>query len=335
MSTQALITNIREPKSCNNLVSEFMTFNEDITWSITSGSGNALITNSDEYPIYGERSMKVRYLSGASPITFTSDGDLTTYVVPRTGQYYLVWEVYKNEEDADVSFTVEMYVGGILTSANTFVSDVYLSGGFVDGQVNTFYSVFNLNADDEVSFAFTTQCDTVDTVIYIDGFGLFYNDKALQAPPFYVPPTNLSQKWQQRYDSSGTNTLTEDTENGNEFIGVSTTNCVSSLINVTGQFQPTRVNALFHVVTAFDAEVPAGVDNHIDIIFKVNDVLIQSRSHLLHKGVGEIQTIYNIFEIPVDANFLQYGGEIYLIPKGADVDISNRKTIAIEHTNSY
>jgi len=334
MSTTANITNIREPKSCNNLVAEAMTFNEDIDYDITDGVGNLLVTNSDEYPIYGERSQKVRFLTNL-PATYTIPNGLTAFTAPKTGVYCLAWEMQKSNVDATVVFTVECFVGGAITDERTFVSTSSIASGVVNGQVNTFWGFLNLNAGDETSYFITAQCDTVDTVIYVDGFGLFYNDKALQAPPFYVPPTNLSQKWQQRYDSSGTNTLTEDAENGNEFIGVSTTNCVSSLINVTGQFQPTRVNALFHVVTAFDAEVPAGVDNHIDIIFKVNDVLIQSRSHLLHKGVGELQQIYNIFEIPVDANFLQYGGEIYLIPKGADVDISNRKTIAVEHTNSY
>lgn len=334
MSVTATITNIREPKSCNNLVSEFMTFNEDITYNITAGVGNLLVTNSDEYPIYGERSQKVRFLSNL-PATFTSSGTLTQSIVPKTGEYCLVWELQKNDVSADVTYTVECFVNGTLTSARTVVGNAYSSSGFVDGQVNTFWTFIDLTAGDEVSFSITAQCDTVDTVIYVDGFGLFYNDKALQAPPFYIPPTNLAQKWQQRYDSSGTNTLTEDAENGNEFIGVSTTNCVSSLIYVTGNFQPTRLNAMFHAVTAFDAKVPAGTDNHIDIIFKVNDVLIQSHSHLLHKPVDEFQEIYNIFEIPVDANFLQYGGEVYLIPRGADVEISNRKTIAIEHTNSY
>lgn len=334
MSVTASITNIREPKSCNNLVSEAMTFNEDIDYDITDGVGNLLVTNSDEYPIYGERSQKIRFLNNL-PATFTIPNGLTNYTAPKTGRYCLVWELQKSDETADVTYTVECFVGGVITSSRTVVGKAYNTSGFVDGQVNTFYTFFDLNAGDVTSYFITAQCNTVDTVIHVDGFGLFYNDKALQSPPFYTPPTNLSQKWQQRYDSIGTNTLTEDAENGNEFIGVSTTNCVSSLINVAGQFQPTRVNALFHVITAFDAEVPAGVDNHIDIIFKVNDVLIQSRSHLLHKGVGETQQIYNIFEIPVDANFLQYGGEVYLIPKGSDVDISNRKTIAVEHTNSY
>lgn len=334
MSTTATITNIREPKSCNNLVSEFMTCNEDIDYNITAGVGNLLVTNSDEYPIYGERSQKVRFLTNL-PATFTSSGTLTQSIAPKTGQYCLVWEMQKNDPTADVTYTVECFVNGTLTSARTVVGNAYSSSGFVDGQVNSFWTFIDLTAGDEVSFSITAQCDTIDTIIYVDGFGLFFNDKALQAPPFYVPPTNLSQKWQQRYDSVGTNTLTEDAENGNEFIGVSTTNCVPTLIFETGQFQPTKLNNLFRVVTQFNVEVPAGTGLYIDIIFKVNDVLIQSQSHSIHYTATEFQPIYNVFELPVDANFLQYGGEVYLIPRGDDMEISNRKTIAIEHTNSY
>ena len=314
MSVTASITNIREPKSCNNLVSEFMTFNEPHLYTISDGVGNIEVSNSDEYPIYGERSQKVRFLNNL-PATFNSGGDYTNGVAPRTGQYCICWELQKNDPDADVTYTAEVTVNGTLTSSRTVVGNAYSTSGFVDGQVNTFYTFFYMNTDDEFAFAWTTQCDTVDTVIYVDGFGLFFNDKALQSPPFYVEPKHLVMKFQQRTDFTNTQTLDADIETDFAFTGTSVIkNTPNTILDIAGFSVPTKLNTMITRVAQFTAVVPAGGGKHIIARLLVNSVVVREQIHAFVRTAGNDEPVNFTFVVPTDATLLANQCKIVLEP---------------------
>ncbi len=319
MSVIASITNIREPKSCNNLVSEFMTFNEPHLYTISDGVGNVEVSNSDEYPIYGERSQKIRFLTNL-PATFNSGGDYTNGVAPRTGQYCICWELQKNDPDADVTYTAEVTVNGTLTSSRTVVGNAYSTSGFVDGQVNTFYTFFYMNADDEFAFAWTTQCDTVDTVIYVDGFGLFFNDKALQSPPFYVEPKHLVMKFQQRTDFTNTQTLDANIETDFAFIGTSVIkNTPNDILDIAGFSVPTKVDTMITRVAQFTAVVPSGGSKHIIARLLVNSVVVREEIHAFVRTDGSDEPVHFMFKIPTDATLLANQCKIVLEPNASTV----------------
>lgn len=319
MSVIASITNVREPKSCNNILTEWMTFNEPHLYTISDGVWNIEVSNSDEYPIYGERSQKIRFLANL-PATFNTGGDQTLGIAPRTGEYCFVWELQKNDPTADVTYTAEVYVNGVLTSARTVVGNAYSTSGFVDGQVNTFFTWFNLNADDEFSISWTVQSDTVDAVIYVDGFGLFFNDKALQAPPFYVEPKHLTMKFQRRTDFTNTETLSSGIETDFAFVGTSVIkNTPNDILNTSGFSVPTKLNAMITRSVQFTAEVPSGSGENIVARLLVNATVVREQTHEFIRSTGNDEPISFLFKVPVDAVLLENQCKIVLEPSAETV----------------
>lgn len=328
----AAITLTKESKTSANLLSEFMTFNEEKLYTISSGAGNIEVSNSNEYAIYGERSMKIRYLTNA-PATFNA-GSSTNSIVKRTGRYFLAWEISKSDSSADVNFTVEMFVNGTLTAERTFIANAYSTSGFTEGQINTFYQSFNLNANDEVSFTWTAQCDTTDTIIYVDGFKLEFDDKGLQLPTFYTEPSYKTLKWQTRTDLTNEPTITSATPTDFAFTGDTIESNVSNtLLTVTGFSVPSKVNTVITRDYCFTAVVPTGGSKTIQIDFVVNATIVRSRLYAFVKSAGSEEIVSGSWTIPVNQTFLENQGKI-ILTTNADTVIKKRISSHVEYSNS-
>jgi len=328
---QATISSRPEAKASENLLSSFMTFNQPHTWTISDGVGNVEVSNSTTRPLYGKRSFKVKYLT-SSEATIISGADETESTVAIAGQHCLSWQIYKDDISASVNFTVQFFVNDVLIDARTFVSDAYVSGGFVDGKVNTFYQWLNLDANDRVAVAFLTQCDTVDTIIYVDGFKLELNDKSLNGPTFYTEPFYLTPKWQTRTDFTNTQNLEEDTETALGFTGTVLANFDGNLVDASGFIIPSVADAVMNIDYSFVAVVPAGSGNQIDVALKIDSVVYRGNTHSLVKDVAAEQTISGSFCVPVSPTFKAESGQLFLT-SNIDCVIKKRIISVVEHSN--
>lgn len=173
-----------------NLLPNFCTFDTNHSWNIVSGGSNAVVESSTNRRFSGERSVKITFLAIASEIVFDSGGTLMNFTAEKTGQYILSQRFF-----VDVSYSSDnpnfrcyTFVNGIAYTYTDFVSDLYSTSGFVNGEWNTYGQVLNLTAGDVVSFQFKAQCDTIGTVMYFDGFKAEYDDRNLGIPSIYSLP---------------------------------------------------------------------------------------------------------------------------------------------------
>ena len=66
MAVDAFITQQQQAIYTDNICNPYMTFNNAISYSFTSGSGNATVSNSDEKTLLGGKAMKIRALTTSS-----------------------------------------------------------------------------------------------------------------------------------------------------------------------------------------------------------------------------------------------------------------------------
>ena len=328
--TPASITTIREAKTTVNLCSEFMTFNEDTIYTVSSGSGNVEVSNSADYAMYGNKSLKIRFTgTGQATVNF---GMLSESTLKEAIRHIVSMDVYKDTPDAAVSLILEVYLGTTLTLELN--CDVFNSGGFMDDRINTFFGIFNPLADDVISFKLKAQSDTTNVIVYIDGLKVEADRFAAQYPSLYSEPPFKTLKWQQRSDYTNTQTLDADTETDYAFVGTTVTkNVDGTILNTSGFSVPTKLNTLITRSGQFTAVVPSGSNKHIHVKLLVNDVVVREKLHKFQLTAGDDEPIEFIFDLPVDQTVLDNQCKIVLEPNASTV-IKNRLSLHKEVANA-
>jgi hypothetical protein len=171
----------------DNILNEFCNFNQVFVWNKSSGGANATILNNvaGGHSYYGLGAVSINF-SGTGEVTFDSGDSSMQVSIQRTGNYILSYAFDKSDENADILFTVEMYVNGTLQPQNTIQQDLFDSSGFVNGQWNTYFQNVNLEDGDVVDFVFKAQSDTTACYLYFDRMKLEINDKGNSFPTIYT-----------------------------------------------------------------------------------------------------------------------------------------------------
>lgn len=161
-----------------NLLPEFMMFNEPFTWTVVSGSGTSVNSTAEVYE--GARSLRIRANINQG-VLIVSGGSQTDTPIVKDGKYILSW----------ASFATEQSVIQIFVFVNNVSSTISYNADAND--LNKWLNYFvelSLGEDDVVSFNFGAGLLTSDNpTYYIDGFKLEYDKYSIGIPTQFTPPT--------------------------------------------------------------------------------------------------------------------------------------------------
>lgn len=333
MAIDAQIIQEQQAIYTDNICNPYMTFNNAISYSFTSGSGNATVSNSNEKTLLGGKAMKIRALTTSS--CDFNGGDSFDFTVKTTDIHNIQFRAWKSDPSAVVNMVVKVFIGGSLSADRTINVTMDSANGFQDDTWNLFYQSFSAVANDAGSISFSFQSDTVDCIVYLDAFKIEANDQRQLAPSIYTEPPFLVNKWTRLYNFTDTQDLLEDAEiDFSLFDGTIVTNCGSEILVEGAGFKPTRLNSFFTVNCNFLAKVPAGANIHIDAKLIINSVTYYVDGKHLLKPTDEFEPCNFNFQLPCDQEFLDSGGAVYLIARGNDIQISQRTLTISETVNS-
>jgi hypothetical protein len=333
MAIEAILIGQQQAVFADNIVNPYMTFNNAITYDFTSGVGNATVTNSDEKTLVGSKAMKIRALTTSS-CNFNAN-DSFDFIIQSDGVHNIQFRAWKSDPDAIVNMVVNVFIDGALTADRTINVLMDSDNGFVDDSWNLFYQSFTALNGDNASISFYFQSDTVDCIVYLDAFKVEANNQNQLAPSLYTDPQFLINKWSRIYDFDNTQLLFEDTAiNFSLFEGTFESNCGSEILVEGVGFKPTRLNSFFTVNANFLAKVPTGTTPHIEAELNINGTTYYGDCKFLQKAVDGLEYVNFSFQIPCNAEFLQFDGALELIAKGNDIEISRRVLTISETVNS-
>lgn len=189
MSSLGIRTSQETPIYSENVLSNFWTFNDALTWNVVSGGANGVSENSDAGFVYaGKKSILTTFTDTGVLIIDAggTDGDVT---IKKDGNYILSYRLTKDDVDATIDVGVYMYVNGILQTYNKFEQTLKTNiDGYVDDIWNCYFQYCSLLEDDVVTFQFDFQCDTLGAKLYFDGLKLELVDRSLGLPSYYLEP---------------------------------------------------------------------------------------------------------------------------------------------------
>jgi len=227
-----------------------------------------------------------------------------------------------------VDINVKMYVNTILTE--TFTKTIDLNSLELE-KYYTLSQSFNLIEGDLVDFSFELIRPSIgipnpNFTICFDGFKLennTYNIGAVGIPSFYSLPKSNNTGYQSKVDVVNTQNLTALTDNLISFTGVDSENGGLVLMDSLGKITPLRLGDTLSLDFVFSFTTPVGSDDFLSVKFKVNSVIYRAQSFSILEPTGETNYASVSFNLPVEADFLTYGGEFYVNPN-VDITISNR-----------
>jgi hypothetical protein len=336
MAIQGVILQEQTARASENIFNPFLTLNTPNTYTITDGVGVAEISNTDEFFLTGEGCMKIRFLvGGGQQVSFNAGAYKTDSVIKSTGLHFIQYAVYKNNPTADVNLTVNVLINETFSSNRQIGQNIYSASGFIDDNWNIYYQSFLANEGDIVSLTWSADSDDETAIIYMDNFKLERANQNIFAPTIYSNPTFLINKWSRVYDFTNTQLLFEDTAiNFSLFEGTFESNCGSEILVEGVGFKPTRLNSFFTVNANFLAKVPSGTTPHIDAQLNINGTTYYGDCKFLQKPVDGFEYVNFSFQIPCNAEFLEFEGAIELIARGNDIEISKRNLTISETVNS-
>lgn len=129
--------------------------------------------------------------------------------------------------------------------------------------------------------------------------------------------------FQSRVDTTNTQTLTALTDNLISFTGTLEENGGLTLMDSNAKITPISLNDIISVDFAFTGVVPVGSNLFLSIYLKVNGNIFRATTLPIIKGVGLDDNFSVSWILPVGADFLANGAEIYINPL-VGLDIKNR-----------
>jgi len=184
---QGIICTDEVAKASNNLLNEFCNFNDVFVWNKSSGGTNATIINntSGRQSYFGAGSVSLNF-TGTSEVAFDTGDTEMQMVVQRTGNYILSYAFDKDDNNADINFTVEVYVNSVLQPNNTITQNLFDSSGFVNEKWNVYFQYLFLEYGDILDFSFKAQSDTNGCILYFYRLKLEIDDKGFGFPTIYT-----------------------------------------------------------------------------------------------------------------------------------------------------
>ena len=120
--------------------------------------------------------------------------------------------------------------------------------------------------------------------------------------------------FQSRTDTTNTQSLTALTDNLISFSGTLEENGGLTLMDSNAKITPMSLNDIISVDFAFTGVVPVGTNLFLSIYLKVNGNIFRASTLPIIKGVGLDDHFSVSWVLPVGADFLTNGAEIYVNP---------------------
>jgi len=283
----------------------------------------------------GTKSMKVTFITPFGDVDRAAFiiNDYTT-TIKKTGQHIMSYRLYK-EDDAATFFFVKIFVNGILLTSNTIDNDLTV---FDTTGWNCYAQSINVNAGDTILYEFEAYSDTENSVLYIDGLKLEYDDRFLGTPSIYSRPiipvidAGSFTGWARYLDS--TYTVGSPLAILSGVRATLTNNAVSKLETQL----PDGVTSFFNDGTQKILAIEDGDSYNLSIRFKAKmsvlsgyfdidlDIggaqgIISQESILFTRGAGTEQRFDIDLTVFSGATFVANGGTLSITPQNGDIDI--------------
>jgi hypothetical protein len=323
MANAVLINNERAVYS-ENILPYFATFNDPFTINIVSGGANAVVEQSTSTKYKGQRGIKITHLSTGTCIFSAQSNELETSI-GKDGNYVVSarFLVPTDDDDSETTFSLLVYVNGLLIPATDFIITINDTAGTEFGKWNTFSQTLPLENGDVVDFQFKTTSDKIGSELYFDGLKLELNDRNLTAPSIYTEPKENITGWCSKVDTTNDVNLLANTLTAISFNLGTEQNNGASLLDTNAKVIPTALNDAMQVDFACTIETPAGSSNWFEIFFMVDSVVFGSQLFPLLKGSGNDHDVRVSFGVPVGSDFFTNGGQFY-VKSNVAVTIKNR-----------
>jgi len=193
MSSLGIRTSQETSIYSENILNQFLTFNDAFTWNVVSGGSNGVAENTAAGMVYaGEKAIQVTF-TDTGVLIVDSGGTQSDVTIPKDGNYIISYRIAKNDVDASMDVGVYVYVNGILLTQNKFEQTLFTDNdGYIDDVWNCYFQYLTLQEDDVVSFQFDFQSDVIGSKLFFDGLKLELVDRELGLPSYYLEPLGTS-----------------------------------------------------------------------------------------------------------------------------------------------
>lgn len=325
MAIGQIVTNYKAEYS-ENVLPYNSNFEKVVTINKTSGSVDSYAVFSTDKNYDGLRSIKCYNDDIVTPLVFNLGSSLET-TTTKQGQHILSLRL--QHEDVIIYnniLKVNIFVDGVLKY--TMDCGMAENDNAIDkNKWHCFAQSFNFGVGQVVNFSFELLrvSTLLEAQMFFDALKLEYDDRYLGTPSIYSKPIKIEQNtgFQSRKDTVGGQILTDNIDNLISFTGTLFENGGLNLLNTNAKITPIQVGDMLTLDFAFNGLAPSGSNNYLVVSLKSNGVVFRSVNLPIIKGVGENDNFSVSWSLPVGADFLLYGAELYINPT-AIMTIENR-----------
>ncbi len=178
---------IQAERGSENLLNKFSQFNDFYSWNKPINPNGAVVLNLFNKKYSGLNSCEILF-NNTQPVEFNSGNSNMQFSCENTGLYFFRYSFFKDDPDADINFTVKMFVNGINTADTTIKQNLFDSSGFENGLWNSYFGTVFLVAGQTLDFSFVCQSDTVGSKLYFDGLKLTFQDRNIDISNAFSEP---------------------------------------------------------------------------------------------------------------------------------------------------
>ena len=288
----------------------------DGSLNINSGTNASISYDSSVYFDTG-KCIKNTFIVGGDVDRITYNISDYTTTIKNTGSHILSYRFFKPSEDPSITFWVQMFVNGILTT-NTTIENVLETDVFTDRWL-CFAQSFDLTSGDVITFKFQAISDVIGSVIYFDALKLEYDDRNLGTPSIYSKPLDSymplnATGFESKTDTTNVVSLTAATDNVMSLSATSVSNGGLTFLDSNSKIIPIQLNDVLAIEFACTFETPAGTEQSIDVLLRVGTSFYRGYNYKLTKGAGNDDYFSVNWNLPCGVNVMANDVEIVLNP---------------------
>lgn len=170
-----------------NEINRFMNFNAVATWNILAGTGSALHSATNYFD--GDMSLKVSSTDKTTTL-ITNYTAATVDTVIKIGGDYQISFYLKNDTNEQILGNIRVYKNAVLEKTIPYTLEIIEEDIWIE-----FFDKVTLAINDLVTFDFSITDNSGSLLgsrtVWIDGAGVYLDDRLLDYPPIYTPPQDL------------------------------------------------------------------------------------------------------------------------------------------------
>lgn len=172
----------------DNLIDNLLSFNESATYSVSSGTGSAIIDTSVAFK--GNSSLKIQNTDPTNDLVITQSTQNS--IITQTGVYGVSLFILKTEVDEFMTLELRVFQNAVLFDTQTFV----LGSETTEDDINNTWVRFdcfedyNFVVNDKVTFTWNLKgkagTSLLNTTIWVDGMMIYRKSRLNNIPPSYI-----------------------------------------------------------------------------------------------------------------------------------------------------